>query len=79
MGPGIPGDQLENVFKRFYRLSAYREIAKGSGLGLFICRQIINAHQGEIYARSTLGVESSFHILLPRKWSPMERQPSEEE
>jgi signal transduction histidine kinase len=73
IGPGIPGDQLENVFKRFYRLAAYREIAKGSGLGLFICRQIINAHQGEIYARSTLGVESSFHILLPRKTSPMER------
>jgi signal transduction histidine kinase len=78
-GPGIPDSQLENVFKRFYRLSAYREIAKGSGLGLFICRQIINAHQGEIYVRSTLGVESSFHILLPRNWSPVVKQPLEEE
>jgi signal transduction histidine kinase len=78
-GPGIPDDQLENVFKRFYRLTEYREVAKGSGLGLFICRQLINAHQGEIYAESTLGEEAAFHVLLPRNWSPSEQAPSKEE
>jgi signal transduction histidine kinase len=69
-GPGIPPNHLENVFKRFYRLTEYQDTAKGSGLGLFICRQIINAHQGEIYAESVLGKGTTFHILLPRKWSP---------
>jgi signal transduction histidine kinase len=69
-GPGIPSDHLENVFKRFYRLSEYQDTAKGSGLGLFICKQIIHAHQGEIYAESVLGKGTTFHILLPRKWSP---------
>jgi len=69
-GPGIPCDHLENIFKRFYRLPDYQDSAKGSGLGLFICRQIIHAHQGEIYAESDLGHGTIFHILLPRKWSP---------
>jgi signal transduction histidine kinase len=69
-GPGIPADHLENIFKRFYRLSEYQDAAKGSGLGLFICKQILHAHQGEIYAESVLGEGTTFHILLPRKWSP---------
>jgi signal transduction histidine kinase len=69
-GPGIPPDHLENIFKRFYRLSEYQNAAKGSGLGLFICKQILHAHQGEIYAESVLGEGTTFHILLPRKWSP---------
>jgi signal transduction histidine kinase len=69
-GPGIPPGNLENIFKRFFRLPEYQDTAKGSGLGLFICRQIIQAHQGDIYAESDLGSGTIFHILLPRKWSP---------
>jgi two-component system sensor histidine kinase KdpD len=78
-GPGIPSDQLENVFKRFFRLPSYRDKAKGSGLGLFICKQIINAHNGEIFAESTLGKGSCFHILLPRHWVPSDHKESGEE
>jgi two-component system sensor histidine kinase KdpD len=78
-GPGIPSDQLENIFKRFFRLPSYRDKAKGSGLGLFICKQIINAHNGEIYAESTLGKGSCFHILLPRNWVPSDDKESGEE
>ena len=77
-GPGIPNDKLENIFKQFYRLSEYQDTAKGSGLGLFICRQIINAHQGVIYAESTLGKGTTIHILLPRNWSPNEQDVSKE-
>jgi K+-sensing histidine kinase KdpD len=77
-GPGIPNDRLEDIFKRFYRLVEYQDTAKGTGLGLFICRQIINAHQGVIYADSTLGKGSSIHILLPRNWSPDEKDISKE-
>jgi signal transduction histidine kinase len=69
-GPGIPRDDLENIFKRFYRLSVYQNTAKGTGLGLFICKQIIQAHHGEIYAESNLGEGTIFHILLPQNWSP---------
>ncbi len=72
-GPGIPSDHLENIFKRFYRLSEYQNNAKGSGLGLFICKQILHSHQGEIYAESVLGEGTTFHILLPRKWSPNDK------
>jgi len=70
-GPGIPEEQLENVFKRFYRLEEYRDVAKGSGLGLYICKQIVNAHHGEIYAQSNLGNGAVFHILLPRGNDPV--------
>lgn len=77
-GPGIPNDRLEDIFKRFYRLAEYQDTAKGTGLGLFICRQIINAHQGVIYADSILGKGSSIHILLPRNWSPDEKDISKE-
>lgn len=78
-GPGIPNDQLENIFKRFFRLPNYRDMAKGSGLGLFICKQIINAHHGEVFAESTLGKGSCFHILLPRNWSKFDDKYSGEE
>ncbi len=77
-GPGIPNDKLEDIFKRFYRLVEYQDAAKGTGLGLFICRQIINAHQGVIYADSTLGKGTSIHILLPLNWSPDEKDISKE-
>ncbi|MCJ7701908.1 MAG: ATP-binding protein [Anaerolineales bacterium] len=77
-GPGIPSDHLENIFKRFYRLPEYQNTAKGSGLGLFICRQIINAHEGVIYAESILGKGTGFHILLPRHWTPEEHETSKE-
>jgi signal transduction histidine kinase len=69
-GPGIPEDELQNIFKRFYRLPQHRKLVKGSGLGLFICKQIINAHHGEIFAESILGHGTSFHISLPRGWVP---------
>jgi signal transduction histidine kinase len=78
-GPGIPEGQLEHIFKRFYRLVEYRDVAKGSGLGLFICKQIVNAHNGEIYAKSTLGEGTVFHILLPRGDKLGERNQSIEE
>jgi two-component system sensor histidine kinase KdpD len=79
IGPGIPSEQLENIFKRFYRLAEYREVAKGSGLGLFICKQIINAHAGKIYAESSLGKGTCFHILLPKKSSSNKLAITEEE
>jgi signal transduction histidine kinase len=66
-GPGIPQEHLEDIFKRFYRLPQNRDDATGTGLGLFICHEIIQAHGGRIVAESQLGKGSEIHIYLPRK------------
>ena len=64
-GPGISPDHLENIFKRFYRVPELSTKARGTGLGLFICREIINAHNGEITVESELNKGTTFHIYLP--------------
>lgn len=66
-GPGIPPDDLPHLFQKFYRVdnSATRTIG-GSGLGLFICRKIIELYNGRIWADSKVGEGSSFYINLPR-------------
>lgn len=62
-GPGIPPDSLARIFERFYRVRS--EKATGTGLGLFICKQIIDAHRGKIWAESTLDQGTTFFIELP--------------
>ncbi len=66
-GPGIPAADLPHLFQKFYRVdnSATRTIG-GTGLGLFICRKIIELYNGRIWAESQLGKGSSFYINLPR-------------
>jgi len=63
-GPGIDPDHLDHIFNRFYRVPNNTSSVRGTGLGLFICRRIIDAHDGEIYAESTPGEGSTFHIRL---------------
>jgi signal transduction histidine kinase len=63
-GIGIALENLERVFERFERAVDSNE-ASGLGLGLFISRQIVNAHGGKIWARSALGQGSSFFVELP--------------
>ncbi len=62
-GPGIPPEELEAIFKRFYRLARGEG---GSGLGLAVARGIVELHGGRIWAESTLGRGAAFHIELPR-------------
>jgi two-component system sensor histidine kinase SenX3 len=67
-GVGIPRSQLKRIFKRFYRVPGIvmRRI-KGTGLGLFIVRSVIEKHGGRVYAESAgEGEGSTFTILLPR-------------
>ncbi|MEZ4767377.1 MAG: sensor histidine kinase KdpD [Caldilineales bacterium] len=63
-GPGIPADDLERVFDRFYRLQRPGS-AGGTGLGLSICRGIVEAHGGSIVARNRAGGGASFVFRLP--------------
>jgi len=62
-GPGIPAESLPLIFERFYRVRS--EKATGTGLGLFICKQIIEAHRGKIWAESNPGQGTTFFIELP--------------
>jgi len=78
-GPGIPQDQLEKIFKRFYRFPEYSDTVKGSGLGLFICRQIIQAHNGKIFSESELGRGTTFKVILPRKQPSFSREAIQQE
>ena len=64
-GPGVPPDQLENLFGKFYRLQNPKEKERGTGLGLFIAREIVERHGGHIRAESVAGRSIDFVITLP--------------
>ena len=64
-GPGIPEHHLEHIFNRFYRVPERSAGVRGTGLGLYICQQIIQAHNGSISVESTLNQGTTFHILFP--------------
>jgi two-component system, OmpR family, sensor kinase len=65
-GVGISEDQLPLVFERFHRADPSRSEG-GAGLGLSIARQIAEAHGGQIRAKSTPGIGSTFTLLLPKR------------
>ncbi len=66
-GHGIPPEDIPHLFQKFYRVdnSATRTIG-GTGLGLFICRKIVELYRGRIWVESTIGQGSTFYINLPR-------------
>jgi len=63
-GPGIPHGELEAIFVEFHRVAAQRGVA-GTGLGLAIARRLVERHGGRLWAESTLGEGSTFHLVLP--------------
>jgi signal transduction histidine kinase len=73
-GPGISVQHLPNLFKKFYRSPENPTETRGTGLGLYICRQIITAHNGEIFAESEPGKGVTIHILLPIAAHPSGRE-----
>ena len=72
-GVGIPEDEQERVFERFYRAESVRGQRRGSGLGLAISRDFVRAQGGDITLRSTVGVGSTFVVRLPAR-PPAEEQ-----
>ena len=67
-GEGIPKEQLDRIFERFYRVDQARSQAKeGSGLGLAIADWIIRSHHGRIRVSSSLGKGTTFLITLPHR------------
>ena len=67
-GPGIPEDDLPNIFRRFYRSAEARSMP-GSGLGLAIVDHLITAHGGTVFARNAAGGGAEVGFTLP----PVER------
>jgi two-component system phosphate regulon sensor histidine kinase PhoR len=63
-GVGIPQDELERVFERFYKADRARS-GGGTGLGLSITRHIVDAHGGRIWVESTEGRGSTFYFTIP--------------
>jgi two-component system phosphate regulon sensor histidine kinase PhoR len=54
-GPGVPPEQVDRIFERFYQVDAARSGGEGTGLGLAICRHIVEAHGGKIWAEANTG------------------------
>jgi len=66
-GKGIPSSELEGVFDKFIQSSRNDPGASGTGLGLAICREIIEAHQGKIWASQSSHGGAVIHIVMPRQ------------
>lgn len=64
-GPGIPENQFLHVYERFYRIPRIQHRAQGSGLGLSICKRIVEAHRGFIEIQSTVGEGTALIVHLP--------------
>jgi two-component system phosphate regulon sensor histidine kinase PhoR len=66
-GPGIPAADIPHLFQKFYRVdNSSTRTTGGTGLGLFICRKIVELYKGRIWVESEEGKGSTFYINLPR-------------
>jgi two-component system sensor histidine kinase KdpD len=74
-GTGIPDGEVHRIFEGFHRLPQAR-LAEGTGLGLALCRAIVRAHGGRIWAENREGGGAVFRFTLPREKEPA--QPPEE-
>ena len=67
-GAGIAPESLERIFDKFVRERG--DTVSGTGLGLYISRQILDAHGGRIWAESEEGQGATFHLTIPLKKEP---------
>jgi PAS domain S-box-containing protein len=64
-GPGIPQNEQNRIFEKFYRATNVPEGTQGTGLGLAIVKSIVDSYHGRIWVESTLGRGSSFFVVMP--------------
>ena len=62
-GIGIPEDQLSKIFEKFYRIDNEKSIS-GTGLGLTVVKEVVEAHNGKVLVTSELDKGSKFSIIL---------------
>jgi signal transduction histidine kinase len=64
-GIGLTAEQQSHLFERFYRADRSDSAIGGAGLGLTICKQIIEGHGGKIWVESEVGAGSTFTFSIP--------------
>jgi two-component system, sensor histidine kinase and response regulator len=64
-GIGIPNENLEEIFKKFYRVEGTATRFQGMGMGLYICAEIIQRHHGRCWVESETGNGSTFYFSIP--------------
>jgi signal transduction histidine kinase len=64
-GNGIAPEHQEEIFKRFYRVPDVSDSVSGMGVGLFLCKAIIEGHGGKLWVESEVGKGSKFYFTLP--------------
>ncbi|OGR52857.1 MAG: hypothetical protein A2049_07060 [Elusimicrobia bacterium GWA2_62_23] len=65
-GPGIPGEELDNIFHKFYQVeAAFTGQVEGWGLGLSLVKKVAEVHGGKVFAKSQLQKGSAFTLALP--------------
>jgi signal transduction histidine kinase len=77
-GPGIPTEHVPHLFERFFRVPGETSTVRGTGLGLYICRKIIEAHGGKIGVNSKVNEGSTFYFTLPTV-TTIEKEESEKD
>ena len=65
-GPGIPEREHARIFERFIQAEGPRSFAGGFGLGLWLVKQVVEAHGGSVHLESRPGAGAAFTLLLPR-------------
>jgi len=64
-GIGIEPEALPYIFERFYKPASQQSVYSGLGVGLYICKEIVERHGGRIWAESEPGKGSTFYLELP--------------
>ncbi len=64
-GPGLPEEQIEHIFEKYFRISDYKHKHKGQGLGLYICKLIAESHGGTVGAANNPDGGSVFTFTMP--------------
>ena len=79
-GPGLPGEECERIWERFYRapgIAVQSGSGVGLGIGLYLCKTIVEQHQGQVGVRSTPGGGSTFWFTIPLAPEEAECEPEE--
>lgn len=63
-GPGVPDEEKEQIFQRFYRADSSRQDKEHFGLGLCVAREIAKLHKGKLWVEDALGGGAAFHLVI---------------
>ena len=67
-GIGIPDSEKEKIFTKFYRAqNAKKKLSNGTGIGLYLCKEYSEAHQGSVRFESTENQGAAFFVTIPLK------------